>query len=449
MRTILLISGLILSTLITSIKSEEITTKNLLDTNFDNGSWSGTADGRHGSTVIAAEHDTYIQSNDVSVKNDANLTEVQLQNGFTTNHQFEYWHWNTYESNVKSTVTITGADGETTTQIRNYNSDSCGSFNCGSFSSGSDTYTVLSNLQTDYDLSVRYDFTDSSNATNNHYGVDLKQPSLTLTYESDPIVIEDIVEQELIDLFEDFNPEDNFVIEETFEVVEFKEDPIYMNEPVMEEIIEFFDDPVMEEVVQEEKFDEPMILEEPTMVEEETKEEEPMIMDMIEMASEEENEETPMEVVMEIVEEEKEEEPKEIQEEKTNESETVENDSGPKQIKEKEIKKKETKVVSLDDVLEKIDEKVKDIGKNLQLKNLVKIKVMTSDNRLEEYNIPFYDNRIIYDNQINIADNRVIYQVDLAEYKQNDPIIQRRIKLNTILQERQDLINQLQVLKNG
>ena len=449
MRTILLISGLILSTLITSIKSEEITTKNLLDTNFDNGSWSGTADGRHGSTVIAAEHDTYIQSNDVSVKNDANLTEVQLQNGFTTNHQFEYWHWNTYESNVKSTVTITGADGETTTQIRNYNSDSCGSFNCGNFSSGSDTYTVLSNLQTDYDLSVRYDFTDSSNATNNHYGVDLKQPSLTLTYESDPIVIENIVEQELIDLFEDFNPEDNFVIEETFEVVEFKEDPIYMNEPVMEEIIEFFDEPVMEEVVQEEKFDEPMILEEPTMVEEETKEEEPMIMDMIEMASEEENEETPMEVVMEIVEEEKEEEPKEIQEEKTNESETVENDSGPEQIKEKEIKKKETKVVSLDDVLEKIDEKVKDIGKNLQLKNLVKIKVMTSDNRLEEYNIPFYDNKIIYDNQINIADNRVIYQVDLAEYKQNDPIIQRRIKLNTILQERQDLINQLQVLKNG
>ena len=449
MRTILLISGLILSTLITSIKSEEITTKNLLDTNFDNGSWSGTADGRHGSTVIAAEHDTYIQSNDVSVKNDANLTEIQLQNGFTTNHQFEYWHWNTYESNVKSTVTITGADGETTTQIRNYNSDSCGSFNCGNFSSGSDTYTVLSNLQTDYDLSVRYDFTDSSNATNNHYGVDLKQPSLTLTYESDPIVIENIVEQELIDLFEDFNPEDNFVIEETFEVVEFKEDPIYMNEPVMEEIIEFFDEPVMEEVVQEEKFDEPMILEEPTMVEGETKEEEPMIMDMIEMASEEENEETPMEVVMEIVEEEKEEEPKEIQEEKTNESETVENDSGPEQIKEKEIKKKETKVVSLDDVLEKIDEKVKDIGKNLQLKNLVKIKVMTSDNRLEEYNIPFYNNRIIYDNQINIADNRVIYQIDLAEYKQNDPIIQRRIKLNTVLQERQDLINQLQVLKNG
>ena len=449
MRTILLISGLILSTLITSIKSEEITTKNLLDTNFDNGSWSGTADGRHGSTVIAAEHDTYIQSNDVSVKNDANLTEVQLQNGFTTNHQFEYWHWNTYESNVKSTVTITGADGETTTQIRNYNSDSCGSFNCGDYVTGSDTYTVLSSLQTDYDLSVRYDFTDSSNATNNHYGVDLKQPSLTLTYESDPIVIENIVEQELIDLFEDFNPEDNFVIEETFEAVEFKEDPIYMNEPVMEEIIEFFDEPVMEEVVQEEKFDEPMILEEPTMVEEETKEEEPMIMDMIEMASEEENEETPMEVVMEIVEEEKEEKPKEIQEEKTNESETVENDSGPEQIKEKEIKKKETKVVSLDDVLEKIDEKVKDIGKNLQLKNLVKIKVMTSDNRLEEYNIPFYDNRIIYDNQINIADNRVIYQVDLAEYKQNDPIIQRRIKLNTILQERQDLINQLQVLKNG
>jgi len=113
MRTILLISGLILSTL--TISAEEITTNNLLNQNFDSNSWSGTADGRHGSTVIAAEHDTYIESEDISVKNDAGLTELQMQNGFTTNHEFQYWHWNTYESNVKSTVTITGADGETTT----------------------------------------------------------------------------------------------------------------------------------------------------------------------------------------------------------------------------------------------------------------------------------------------------------------------------------------------
>jgi len=43
MRTILLISGLILSTL--TISAEEITTNNLLNQNFDSNSWSGTADG--------------------------------------------------------------------------------------------------------------------------------------------------------------------------------------------------------------------------------------------------------------------------------------------------------------------------------------------------------------------------------------------------------------------
>ena len=65
MRILLLISLLMTLTLTTSIKSEEVTTSNLLDQNFDNGSWSGTADGRHGSNVIAAHNDEYIVSDKV------------------------------------------------------------------------------------------------------------------------------------------------------------------------------------------------------------------------------------------------------------------------------------------------------------------------------------------------------------------------------------------------
>lgn len=64
------------------LKAEEVTTNNLLDQNFDNGSWSGTADGRHGSTIIAAEDGEYIQSDNVSLSNDANLTEAQIQDGY-------------------------------------------------------------------------------------------------------------------------------------------------------------------------------------------------------------------------------------------------------------------------------------------------------------------------------------------------------------------------------
>ena len=112
----LIVSLLIL--LSTTLNSAETITQNLLDTNFDNGGWSGTADGRHGNSVIAAEHDTYLQSDSISLRTDASLTEEQIQYGFTTNHSFEYWHWNTYESTVQSKQTIIGADGETITQIR-------------------------------------------------------------------------------------------------------------------------------------------------------------------------------------------------------------------------------------------------------------------------------------------------------------------------------------------
>ena len=183
MRILLLTVLLTILTLTTS--AEETTTSNLLSQNFSTG-WSGTATLRHGNGTVAAVNNTYIKSDDVSLKDDANLTEAQLQDGFTSNHSFQYWHWNNYNSTVTSTVTITGADGEATTQIRTYSSTGCGSINCGSYQSGADTLSVSRNTQTDYDIDVRYDFTDTSNSTS-HYSVDLKEPSLTVTYESEPL----------------------------------------------------------------------------------------------------------------------------------------------------------------------------------------------------------------------------------------------------------------------
>ncbi len=128
MRIVLLTILLTILTLTTS--AEETTTSNLLSQDFST-SWSGTATLRHGNGTVAAVNNTYIKSDDVSLKDDANLTEVQLQDGFTSNHSFKYWHWNDYNSTVKSTVTVTGADGEATTQIRTYSSTGCGSINCG------------------------------------------------------------------------------------------------------------------------------------------------------------------------------------------------------------------------------------------------------------------------------------------------------------------------------
>ena len=432
MRYTALISLLIILIHTTSIKSEVITTNNLLDKNFDNGSWTGTADGRHGSNVIASEHDTYIQSDDISLKNDANLTELQIQNGYTTNHEFEYWHWNTYDSSVKSTVTITGANGETTTQIRNYNSSSCGSFNCGDYVTGSDTYTVLSSLQTDYDLSVRYDFTDSSNATENHYGVDLREPSLTVTYESDPFVLNEDIRDEIKDVLEKFKPEKEFIVKEEFKFVEIRTEPKPMEEPKV--IEQYKTEPKVEKVYNEKPKKE---------IKSETK-----VADKI---TEEYKKEVSTEVTKQVSDNVK---------KKVIKKDTDKNDS--KEVVKKDSKEEvKTKVSStktktskpkLDVIMAKVDAQVKDASKNLNIKNIIKLDAMQKDSvSLVEYNnTEFYKPKDIYLDQIAIFDNRSIYKnFDLVQYRNNDIIGIKNRTLQELNINKQRILIELKELKNG
>ena len=432
MRYTALISLLIILIHTTSIKSEVITTNNLLDKNFDNGSWTGTADGRHGSNVIASEHDTYIQSDNISLKNDANLTELQIQNGYTTNHEFEYWHWNTYDSSVKSTVTITGANGETTTQIRNYNSISCGSFNCGDYVTGSDTYTVFSNLQTDYDLSVRYDFTDSSNATENHYGVDLREPSLTVTYESDPFVLNEDIRDEIKNVLEEFKPEKEFIVKEEFKFVEIKTEPKPMEEPKV--IEQYKTEPKIEKVYNEKPKEE---------IKSETK-----VADKI-------TEEYKKEVSTEVTEQVSDNAKKEVIKEDTdkNDSKKIVKKDSKEEVKTKvSSTKSKTSKTKLDVIMTKVDAQVKDASKNLNIKNIIKLDAMQKDSvSLVEYNnTEFYKSKDIYLDQIAIFDNRSIYKnFDLVQYRNNDIIGIKNRTLQEININKQRILIELKELKNG
>ena len=432
MRYTALISLLIILIHTTSIKSEVITTNNLLDKNFDNGSWTGTADGRHGSNVIASEHDTYIQSDDISLKNDANLTELQIQNGYTTNHEFEYWHWNTYDSSVKSTVTITGANGETTTQIRNYNSSSCGSFNCGDYVTGSDTYTVFSNLQTDYDLSVRYDFTDSSNATENHYGVDLREPSLTVTYESDPFVLNEDIRDEIKNVLEEFKPEKEFIVKEEFKFVEIRTEPKPMEEPKV--IEQYKTEPKIEKVYNEKPKEE---------IKSETK-----VVDKI-------TEEYKKEVSTEVTEQVSDNAKKEVIKKDTdkNDSKKVVKKDSKEEVKSKvSSTKTKTSKTKLDVIMTKVDAQVKDASKNLNIKNIIKLDAMQKDSvSLVEYNnTEFYKSKDIYLDQIAIFDNRSIYKnFDLVKYRNNDIIGIKNRTLQELNINKQRILIELKELKNG
>jgi len=279
----------------------------------------------------------------------------------------------------------------------------------------------------------------------NLLGAELKATLLNILYSPLPVAIKEEIEdifEELITEFEEIEEVVELEEEFEFEELSIEEEPIEMEEPIMV---------VMMAITEEETMEEEIVFEEIVM--EEEKEEEEPVMEIIEMFTEEETEEEePVEMITEAVTEEEKQQPEEVNEEKeesnseTTETANAQEESGEKQ---KEVRSKKTKTVQLDDVLNKIDEKIKDIDKNLQLKNLVKLKVMSSSNLLEAYNIPFYEPKIIYEDQLNIEDNRVIYTKDLVEYKQADPIFIQKEQLNTILQERKNLISEIEALQNG
>ena len=112
--------------------------------------------------------------------------------------------------------------------------------------------------------------------------------------------------------------------------------------------------------------------------------------------------------------------------------------------------KKDSVSVSLEKTMTKIDAKIKDIDKNLKIKNYVKIKAMMADNILLNYNVPFYKDKRIYEDQINITDNRVLYSdASLVSYIQNDPIIKKETQIQKIRQQKEKLLREIKVLKNG
>ena len=294
----------------------------------------------------------------------------------------------------------------------------------------------------------------------NLLGAELKATLLNILYSPIP---EDI-KNEIVDIFDDLGDEFEEIeqiVEDFFFKEEIKmEEEISMEEPVM----------VMMEIKEEEKFEEAPIFEEMVLMEEEPKEEEEPAMEMMTQLFTEEKEEkeeldnSTEEGIIEVAqeestEEENNEQPEEVNEEESS-SETTQtaNASEKSNTKQKSIQSKKTKTANaksksleLEKVMDKIDEKIKDVGKNLELKNIVKLKAMSNnDILLSTYNVPFYKPKNIYLDQIDISDNREIYaNVNLNKYIADDPIAIRANKINELQIERQQLLIQLEVLKNG
>ena len=403
----------------------------------------------------------------------------------------------------KTTVKILDSNGEVLSQVDQIRNTDSG-------------YYANANKYTDQVIyngtgSNKFDWTwtgiDGDSSPVNLGGPNLLGAKLTMTYDNTVIAneiieeIEDIFEELQEEIFEEFTfeyieemfeeftliaPPMEEVMEEEFEEMTFEPMLVIMEEMPMEEIMEeemIMEEMPMEEEIstsffstmlpqeeeiyeeteeiitsflplvsqEEETFTEEKIIEEEIVEEEPTEmvEEEVIEEETTEMAEEEAIEEGPTEMVKANNEEEKE----EIKEEKSN-SETPKKSTvqTKKLAKQKKIQQKKAIVKNLDRIMDKVDSDIKDISKNLAVKNIIKMEAMTSEQAsLNAYaNTAFYAPKDIYLDQLNIFDFRQIYpNTNLASYTQNDKIEIKAKKLQEINSRKQQLLLELEILKNG
>jgi hypothetical protein len=270
-------------------------------------------------------------------------------------------------------------------------------------------------------------------------------------------------EEFIEEFFMEFEPE--FMMEP--EGMTMEEGPIVMfaDDVMMEEVYEESNEivatflpmmpPEEEEIIEEEppmmteSFPQEEIIEEkPAMMTESLPQEEEMIEEPTEMAEEESVEEKPAKVVQA-----KDEKKKEVKEKKLVSKTPKKSTIQTKKIKEqKAIQQKKALVKNLARVMDKVDKDIKNISKNLQIKNIIKLQAMTSQQEsLDQYQATsFYKPKDIYLDQLNLIDNRIIYaDKSLASYIQNDKMEIKARKLQEIRSRKQQILIELEVLKNG
>ena len=387
-----------------SLKAEVVTTNNLLNQTFTtSNNWQGQLSGNHGTGIIAGENGGYVETiNDISLKNDAGLTEAQIQNGWISNQSAQAWFWNDNTQDLTMKQIVTSSSGSTVTQTKIV-TGSCATYNgCAFQATGNNTFISTLNTNTDYSIKNRFEFNSTGNYTTSHNAADFKLPSLTITYENTPISVndqKDIIENARI-IVEEIQETKVPIIKET--VVEIKEEP--KPQPVVTTV--------------EEK-PEPS-----TEVKEEVK-------------AIEEKKEEPKEGVQVV--EEKTEPKEELKEEPKIE---------PKEEPETMMVEKKNSPVSV--ATTTIDGQVHSIEKNLQLKSIAILKSMINNSMINVYAIPFYKSKKIYEDQLSIADTKLLYTGNsLGVYISKDPVVQYQNALIDIRSEKQQLLNEIQVLRNG
>ena len=446
--------------LFTIVQAEEITTGNLITNgNFETGNSNG-----------------WTTSGNVQVLNDC----CELNN-VPSNYDLEFGDsgsisqdFKLYSNNITQDMLDNGITLNSTIEVQN---GECNVTGCWGGQGAADTFTnelsirdsngnILAsntNIRTDvtgidganFSDTLIYNGTGSSNGNITISGSDANAPaylggpnldniSVTMTYD-DSVLATEIVE-EIENIFEE--------VEEVFEELEFVQ-----IEELFEEFVTLLEEPPLEEELSFEPV--LMVVEEMPMEEEVAMEvEEEITMEVEEAAEEEEMieeeiiEEEPQQIAQKPNEEEeiKEEEP-------TSETANKSPVSTKKITKQKKVQSKtktanvesQSKFVGLEKAMDKVDKDIKDISKNLQIKNIIKLDAMASEQAsLDLYNVPFYKSEDIYLDQMQIQDLRQLYaDNNLDSYVVDDPMFVIQEKLNKINIKKQQILIELEQLKNG
>ena len=449
---------LILTLVILGAKAEEITTGNLITNgNFETGNANGwTTSGDVQVLNDCCELNNVPSNYDLefgdsgSINQDFDLssntiTQDMLDNGITLDSTIEVqngecnvtgcWGGQGNADTFTNKLTIKDSEGNVLASNTNIRTD------VTDIDGANFTDRLIYNGTGSYTGNIDISATDA-NAPATLGGPNVDNISVTMTYDSS--VLDSEIVEEIGEVFED--------LEEVFEYIEFveieelfEEFITFFEEPEMEEELSFepmltmVEEMVMEEEMMEEEIIEEFAMEEESMIEEEMLEEEAV---EEEFTEEEIIEEEPTEMAEEP--NEKEEEPNS----KTTETAEVKNENNTKQ---KSVQSKETIKANLVKIMDKVDKDIKDISKNLQIKNIIKLDAMASDQAsLDLYDIPFYKSKDIYLDQIQIQDLRQLYEDrTLASYTSTDPIAIVNEKLNQINLKKKQILIELEQLKNG
>ena len=463
---------LILTLVIFGVKAEEITTGNLITNgNFETGNannWTTSGDVQVLNDCCELNNvpsnydlefgDSGSINQDFDLSSDT-ITQNMLDNGITLDSTIEVqngecnvtgcWGGQGTADTFTNKLTIKDSEGNVLASNTNIRTDVTG-INGANF-----TDRLIYNGTGSYTGNIDISATDA-NAPAYLGGPNVDNISVTMTY--DDTVIAPTIVQEIEEIFES--------VEEVFEELEFVE-----IEELFEELITFFEEPSME--ILEEEFEEvsfePVLM----MVEEMPMEEEIMEEEIIEEIAMEEESMIEEEIIAEETIEEEfteeemvEEAPTKLTEEsnekekepnsKTAKTTEVKNENNTKQktIQSKERTTNATsqpRLVKLEKIMDKVDKDIKDISKNLQIKNIIKLDAMASDQAsLDLYNVPFYKSKDIYLDQIQIQDLRQLYEDrTLATYTSTDPIAIVNEKLNQINLKKKQILIELEQLKKG